>query len=49
LDQLFKQFVPFIYAKKAFHDARKIGEKLLSEGQIAWDDYRDAMVHHEEN
>ncbi len=30
--------------KKAFHEARIVGEKLLSQGKITWDEYAATMV-----
>ncbi len=30
--------------KKAFHDARIAGEKMLNEGTITWDDFEFVMV-----
>lgn len=29
---------------KAFREARKVGEKLLSEGKICWDDFAYVMI-----
>ncbi len=33
--------------KKAFHEARIAGEKLLSQGKIDWEDYAFSMVGYE--
>lgn len=33
--------------QKAFREARIVGEKLLSEGKITWDDYAFTMVGYE--
>jgi hypothetical protein len=30
--------------KKAFHESRIAGEKLLSQGKISWDEYAFSMV-----
>ncbi len=33
--------------KKAFHEARIAGEKLLSQGKITWEEYAFTMVGYE--
>ena len=33
--------------KKAFHEARIVGEKMLSQGKITWDEYAATMVGYE--
>ena len=33
--------------KKAFHEARIVGEQLLSQGKITWDQYAFVMVGYE--
>ncbi len=33
--------------KKAFHEARIAGEKLLSQGKITWDEYAFSMIGYE--
>ncbi len=32
---------------KAFHEARIVGEKMLSQGKITWDEYAAKMVGYE--
>ncbi len=33
--------------KKAFHEARITGEKLLSQGKITWDEFAAEMLNYE--
>ncbi len=32
---------------KAFHEARIVGEKMLSQGKITWDEYAAIMIDYE--
>ncbi len=35
------------HVKKAFHEARIVGEQMLSQGKITWDEYAATMVGYE--
>ncbi len=37
----------FKQVKKAFHEARIVGEQMLSQGKITWDEYAIVMIDFE--